>query len=396
MNAFAPSTAFKVGNFDKGERHGAVSRQWLTRGPDEKYLSLSAMLAKMKARREIAVERRIDTTKVEFIAPEVKTIADIHDLSLGLPGGDVVSPTHYSFGQLCALAKAPAGHYRTLPSQIVADALSYGMRYNRTAETVKLYSAGDELRAATGPDYGRIFDAEVVEAVMQIAGDGLGEMNWKVPGVLDWRTMVYDPNAPVTLDSTTLYASDHDVFIFLVDDRNPIEVGKLPDGSPDLMFRGFYVTNSETGAGAFKIAAFYLRAVCMNRNLWGVEGFEEISMIHSKYAPSRFIEQARPALTSFANGSAKKLIDGVNAAKAAKVAENDEDAVAFLAARKFSRAQITAILDAAQSNDGTGQPARTVWDFAQGITAAARSIPHTDDRIAFEIEARKLLDKVAA
>lgn len=394
MNAVSASAAFKVGNFDKGEVHGAVSRQWLSRRPDEKYLSLTALLKQMKARRDASYELRLDTSKIAFIAPDPRTMADIHDLSVGLPGGDVISPTHYSFGQLCGLAKAPAGHYRTLPSQIVSDALTYGMRYNRATETVKLYSAGDELRAATGPEYGRIFDQEVVEAVMQIAGEGLGEARWKIPGVLDWGSMLYNPDAPVTIDSTTLYASDHDVFIFLVDDRNPVEVGKLRDGSPDLMFRGFYVTNSETGSSALKIVAFYLRAVCMNRNLWGVEGFEEISMIHSKYAPSRFIEEARPALQSFASGSTRKLIDGVNAAKAAKVADTQDDAISFLAARKFTRAQIAKVLDTHEREEG--RPARSVWDMAQGITAVARDIPHTDDRIGFELEARKLLDKVAA
>ena len=132
----------------------------------------------------------------------------------------------------------------------------------------------------------------------------------------------------------------------------------------------------------------------MNRNLWGVEGFEEISMIHSKYAPSRFIEEARPALHSFANGSTRKLIDGVNAAKAAKVADTQDDAISFLAARKFTRAQVANVLDTHEREEG--RPARSVWDMAQGITAVARNIAHTDDRISFELEARKLLDKVAA
>jgi hypothetical protein len=31
----------------------------------------------------------------------------------------------------------------------------------------------------------------------------------------------------VTKDTTTLYASDRDVFLFLVDDTNPIEAGRL-------------------------------------------------------------------------------------------------------------------------------------------------------------------------
>ena len=43
---------------------------------------------------------------------------------------------------------------------------------------------------------------------------------------------VYDPEVPVTKDTTTLFASDRDIFVFLVDDRNPIEVGKLPNGEP--------------------------------------------------------------------------------------------------------------------------------------------------------------------
>ena len=52
-----------------------------------------------------------------------------------------------------------------------------------------------------------------------------------------------------------------------MDDLNPIEAGRLPDGSPDLYFRGFYCWNSEVGAKTLGIASFYLRAVCQNRNL---------------------------------------------------------------------------------------------------------------------------------
>jgi len=89
-----------------------------------------------------------------------------------------------------------------------------------------------------------------------------------VPGVLDWATSTYNPHVDVTTETTTLYASDRDVFLFLVDDTHPIEAGKLADGSPDLFFRGFYAWNSEVGSKTLGIASFYLRAVCQNRNLW--------------------------------------------------------------------------------------------------------------------------------
>ena len=133
--------------------------------------------------------------------------------------------------------------------------------------------------------------------MQRIAGDGSGDTRWKIPGVLDWSTGIYNPRAEVTRDTTTLYASDRDVFLFLVDDLNPIEAGRLPDGSPDLYFRGFYCWNSEVGARTLGIASFYLRAVCQNRNLWCVEDFEEITIRHSKFAASRFAHEATAALT---------------------------------------------------------------------------------------------------
>jgi hypothetical protein len=41
---------------------------------------------------------------------------------------------------------------------------------------------------------------------------------------------------------------------------------------------------------------FYLRAICCNRIVWGVEGFEEITIRHSKYTPERWLDEAYPAL----------------------------------------------------------------------------------------------------
>ena len=203
------------------------------------------------------------------------------------------------------LIGAPATYLRQLPAPLAGINLQYGLTSHR-AELIKTLEVGDgrvELRAVTGPDYGRIYDDELVAAVQRIAGNGTGDTRWKIPGILDWSSGIYNPRVDVTHDTTTLYASDRDVFVFLVDDLNPIEARRLPDGSPDLYFRGFYCWNSEVGAKTLGIASFYLRAVCQNRNLWGVEDFEEITIRHSKFAASRFAHEAAPALTRFANSS---------------------------------------------------------------------------------------------
>jgi hypothetical protein len=131
----------------------------------------------------------------------------------------------------------------------------------------------------------------------------------------------------------------------------------------------------------------------MNRNLWGVENFEEIKINHTRLAPDRWLQQAQPALKEYANGSAKKLIEGVAMAKAAKVADNQEDAMAFLQARKFSASKAKAILEQGEKEEG--RPPRTVWDMAQAITANARSLINNDDRIEQEKVAGAILAKAA-
>jgi hypothetical protein len=391
-NASTSAAAFSVGNFGKGESRMDLTKQWMARPHDQRFLSLDSLRLSVEGRAKRSKELLTPSKSIELLAPAVKTVEDTHRMTVGLSNGDEVALTHWSFGQLCSLIRFPASHYRDLPSQLVTDPINYGLRHMRSVEALKTYST-EELLAVTGPDYGRIFDHEVVSAVQQVAGNGVGDTRWKIPGTLDWASMKYDPETPVTLDTTTLYASDRDVFIFLVDDRNPIEVGKLPNGDPDLMFRGFYITNSEVGNSALKLCAFYLRAVCCNRIMWGVEGFQEITMRHSKLAPARFVEECRPALQGFADGSETKLIEGVRRAKEAKLATDRDEALAFLQGRDFSKKKALEILEIGEREEN--RPVRTAWDFAQAITAAARNVPNTDDRVEMENISRKILDKVA-
>ena len=253
------SGGFRV-DVSRGERIGRVSSEWFSRPDDERYLSLIDLHDAVRRRAE-----RGQTRTVESRAVKVEASRDSAErLALVVPGRDEpVAPTHWSFGQLCSLVGAPSSYMRQLPAPLAGINLQHGLLSHR-AELVKTLEADDgrvELRAVTGPDYGRIWDHELVAAVMKIAGNGIGDTRWKVPGVLDWNTMTHNPFVDITKGTTTLYASDRDVFLFLVDDTHTIEAGRLPDGSPDLYFRGFYCWNSEVGSKTLGIASFYLRGV---------------------------------------------------------------------------------------------------------------------------------------
>lgn len=382
---------YKV-DVSRGERVGRVSSEWFSRPADERYLSLSELARSVRDRADRSRTRVVESALIHVEANR----SDPEPLALILPGTDTaIAPTHWSFGQLASLVGAPAAYLRQLPAALAAINLQYGLTSNR-AEQIKTLETDDgrtELRAVTGPDYGRIFDVELVEAVQRIAGNGTGDTRWKVPGVLDWSTGIYNPRVDITQDTTTLYASDRDVFLFLVDDLNPIEAGRLPDGSPDLYFRGFYCWNSEVGAKTLGMASFYLRAVCQNRNLWGVEDFEEITIRHSKYAANRFAHEAAPALLNFANSSPLPFVNGIKAARERIVARTDEDRTDFLRRRGFSKAETGKIIDTVLAEEG--RPPESIFDFVQGITAVARDKPHQDARLDMEARAKKLLDRAA-
>jgi len=384
----AASGGYKV-NVSRGERIGRVSSEWFNRPGDERYLSLTDL--------NNAVRRRSERSRTRIVESEAIRVEASRDdperLNLMLPGADTpVAPTHWSFGQLAGLVGAPAAYLRQLPAALAGINLQYGLSTHRAEQvkTLEIENGRTELRAVTGPDYGRIFDHELVEAVQKIAGNGTGDTRWKVPGVLDWSTSIYNPDVDITKDTTTLYASDRDIFIFLVDDRNPIEAGRLPNGEPDLYFRGFYAWNSEVGSRTLGIASFYLRAVCCNRNLWGVEDFQEITIRHSKYAASRFALEAEPALIRFADSSPMPFVNGIKAARERIVARDDEDRATFLRKRGFSKAEAAKIIDAVLVDEG--HPPASVFDFVQGITRVARDKQHQDVRLEMEGKARKLLD----
>lgn len=381
----AVTTAYKV-DTTQGTRDGRVSSQWFSRPDDQRFLNLADLRDHVAKRSEPAVQTIVDVTDVRVKA----SMSDSEKMSLEFHGMEV-EPTHWSFGQLATLAGAPAGYMRKLPSTLAGINLQWGLA-NLRAENAKMYYTEDQLLAATGVEYGRVKDIELVDAVRRIAGNGTGDTNWKIPGMLDWSTSMYNPFVDPTKDTTTLYASDRDVFMFLVDDTHPIEIGKLKNGDPDLVFRGFYTWNSEVGSKSLGISTFLLRGVCANRNIWGQTDKHSMSIRHSKHAPTRFIQEVQPALIEYSNQSTQGIVSSIMQAKQTIVARSDDDRQNFLRKQGFSAKQATTIINRVLEEEET-KP-ESIWDFVNGITAAARNIKHTDDRIDMERIAGRLMEKV--
>ena len=113
--ASTPVTApFKV-DISRGRNVSRVSSEWFSRPDDERFLSLSDLHARVRARADAA-----RTRVVESRALRVEARSDAPErLNLIVPGDDApIAPTNWSFGQLCSLVGAPASYLRTLPAAL--------------------------------------------------------------------------------------------------------------------------------------------------------------------------------------------------------------------------------------------------------------------------------------
>lgn len=363
-----------------------ASNQWATRPADERYTSLPEMLATMQHVRAHSRATVVSSHRLE--AQPVITAGRMQPDQLVItgPNGHAYEPTNWSFGQLAGLAKAPAGYLRTLPSPIVADALNYGLRFNREAEDVGVLlhrndDAGTfELRAATGPQYGRIWNADLIAALISHVGDGVSG-DWRVPGEFGKRVTVTKAN-------TTLFASDRDCFVFLADEDRRIEMPNRRDGQPGSLARGFFCWNSEVGSRTMGIATFLFDYVCCNRIVWGAEAFKQITIRHTAKAPDRWLEEVEPALIDYARSSTAPVLDMVKAAQAKKI----DDVDAFLL-KRFSARQVTSIKAAHEADEG--RPIESLWDATTAVTAFARGVTHQDARIDLEKIGGEILEMAA-
>jgi hypothetical protein len=358
----------------------AASHQWATRPSDQRFVSLTDLDAYVQnvrahSRGKVVSSRAITAAPVE---------SDNKGLVAVGPNGSPVNVTHWSFGQLASRAGAPSGYLRDLPAPLAADCINYGLQHARSIEDlgVLLYQNGGmgELRAVTGPNYGRIWNATITRSLVQRFGDGLTG-TWKVPGEFGKRVAITKAN-------TTLYASDRDMFVFLADEDHRITVPNRRNGESGTLARGFFVWNSEVGAATFGIATFLFDYVCMNRIIWGATEYAEVRIRHTSGAPDRWIEEVSPAITAYANASTHRIDAAIKAARLARIEDIDE----FLS-KRFTRAQVSSIKAAHMADEQ--RPIETLWDAATGITAYARGIEYQDQRVQLEREAGKVLDLAA-
>ena len=376
-----------------------ASKQWATRPADERFWSLAEMNQVCAAYRQSAAEATVRMNDLH-ITPQSD---DLH-----LVGNERSAKlTHWSFGQLCNRVGAPAGYLRTLTPILASNALSYGLKRLGTdgAECKALFHANGSLvcRAFTSDAYARIWNCDVTKRLLD-----LGDTGWRVPparpardnqsgsrpateadvlsrGKDFWGTVkVGDMIAPAGL-----YANDHDMFAFLVNENVVID-----DGSPGGLARGFFVSNSEVGAAAFKITRFLYRNVCGNHIVWDAKDVQELRIVHTGANDRRFGWKLQAELRQYAAESQAGDVARIESAKRCVLGATKDEVLDSLFGKKvLPRKTLDLAYDRAIEQEATtrsGSP-HTAWGFAQGVTELSQETPYADERVSLDRAAGKVL-----
>jgi hypothetical protein len=266
---------------------------------------------------------------------------------------------------------------------------------------------GDGLlaRAVTSTDYKRIWNSEITYRLLELPAKG-----WKVPPARPARAGQAGTRIATQADCLAasdfglsiypgqqiapagLYASDHDLFVFLVNEARRIQDG---DG---WLSRGFFLWNSEVGAASFGVMAFFYRHVCGNHIVWGAKDVKELRIRHvGADNVRRAFNTLRVDLIKYADRSESEDRAIIERAKTLELGGTKEQVLDRLFKLRIPALTQSiaerAYVETERNYPLDGNP-RSPWGIANGITRLSQASSYADARVDLDKAAGKVMQIV--
>lgn len=351
--------------------------QWANRPDDERFESIADMRAQCF---EYAEHAAVAPAKWNQLRVEATSENDLR-----LIGRQNVPATvsHWAMGQLASRASAPANYIRTLPATLAAQNINHGLaKRDDNADCQLLFHQNNGsllLRAATGKVYERVWNYEVCDHLL-----ALEEVGW-APAMPDPRYVIAgDPKS----NKPDLYASDHDMFAFLIAPDRVID-----DGSDGGLSRGLIVDNSEVGGGSLGLMSFLYRYMCGNHIIWGASEVVDVRIPHVGSIRDKLAE-TQVIVQKYMDSSASDDEARIEKARTITIGKNRDEVIdalfAMLRNKGLTRKALEAGYDACQP-EVDGSP-RTQWGIVNGLTRASQETVYADQRAQLDKAAGRVME----
>ena len=374
-----------------------ASSQWSSRPADERFESVEALHNAVSGYRADARTAKVDLAKlrVEAQAGEVTVIGKMNEPA---------TLTHFAFGQFAREVGAPTDYLRGLPATLAAQNINHGLSKlsDRPSELLIHQNGSKVLRGFNSLRYTRIWNSDVTSRVLQLDG-------WKLPParpVLPGQPGSRPATAADVLASTKIgglsievgdtiapagaYGSDHDVFVFMVNENRMIS----EPGNPGGLARGFFVWNQEVPGVSFGVMTFLYRTVCGNHIVWGAENVHEVRIRHTGNADVSAFRELSVELLKYADESASEDEARIVSARSFNLGATKDDVLDLVFGKKLglSRTVLDTAYQLADANSDTDGSPRSAWGLAQGLTRYSQTVPYADERTKLDRAAGRIIE----
>ena len=389
-----------------------ASNEWASRPADQRFWTIEDMYQKTRKNAEESIVEEIPMRDVSFTHNGSDVLMELPgsqacDLAMSKYGDPFARFTNYSFGQMCRTLEAPASYLRTLPTATAVECLNVGHKRMVSAgegedDRQFLFHANGKMKvqAQTSTKYQRVWNFEIVDRLRDLAAQG-----WRTPPArpssMDSETRiateadtidfgaesVLSVKAGDTIAPAGLYASDHDMFAFMVNPEVVIDDGSSPGG----LRRGFMVRQSEVGDSSLWMCQFLFNTVCGNHIIWGVSQVSEsrlrhVGDIHGKWGG--MVAQVSSYLD--ATGAGQEM--EIRRAKTIKLGNSKDEVLDFLFGKRLlSRRGAEQSYDIAEEYSEVHGDPRSVWGVVQGVTRLSQESAFADRRTDLDLAAGKIL-----
>ena len=332
-----------------------ASRELFRRTPDETYSSLEALLNRCHQQREKSEDH--------WISPAGLWTRPMGSDHLQLTAGEdkVFTLNDWSFGQLCRLA----GVTKETVNRLTPDTASrvLGETLPRGNKPLQIYAQEDRARSIHGASYTRLYDAELLDIVLECASG-------------------FEPPPKGNAGGTGLYVGEQDMFVFLIDPSGWTEIGG------ETFAPGFFLWNSEVGRRSLGVETFWFQAVCQNHIVWDAVEVVEFSRKHTANVRDSLPDIRRIIQTLAAKRDQRRdaFAKVIQRAMQTKLGNDTDEVTAALV-----KAGIGPSL-AKEVSELAGEQGRfTVFAMVDRLTKLAQRLKNAGERTEVDQQAGKLL-----
>lgn len=336
-----------------------ANRELYRRGPDEAFQSLQELHDHCRQ------ERRYSTDIWQL--PQT-LLPQVHDggLSLTLEKGNGVGLTDWSFSQMCRLAGISKDTVNRLQPETAT--LAFRDTLPQGDKPVQLLTTGQTVRSVHGVSYTRLWNAELLETVRDVAVE-------------------FQPPQTAYNGGTGLYCGEQDMFCFLIDPTGWIEI------DDEAFAPGFFVWNSEVGRRSLGMQSFWFQRICQNHIVWDAVEVVEFSRKHTANVRDGLLEIRRhiEALIAKRDARRDKFAEVLQKAMQTRLGSDSEEVGKELTKHGIPQHYIKDALEIARAQGGF-----TIFALVDALTRLTQRVTFAADRAEADFKVAQLLSLALA